>query len=300
MKRLVSLVFLTAAGLFLFWQQDSWLPKLEYWFSSPCQTPITYRVGQIDQEFGITTTEFKNKINQAARIWSDAYGGPLFNYDPRSELSINLVYSQGQQALDEVTALEEGLGTSKISLDQEAKNYEVQLTDFNQRLQEFNRKVAYWNQRQGAPKDVYEQLIAEQEALRAESDRLNQLAQKLNLQVNEYNIQVGEFNQSVGDYNLLMAQKPEAGVYDGSIPKIDIYITISDQELIHTLAHELGHAISLEHVNDPAAIMYAFTSETITPAMIDKQALNQYCDQLTINHYFNLLLDQWQEKRSSR
>jgi len=296
MKKVVSWLFLLLilASAACLWVSQDLSFKAQYLLNSPCQRPVEYKIGYIDDRFGVSTAEFLDKTQAATDIWSDLYGQSLFIHNPAAVLTVNMIYSQGQSALDQVNRLEGNLGSGKTSLNNNIIEYEKLVADFNRRLDEFNREVAHWNEKQGAPAEIFDQLISRQADLKAEADRLNAMAEALNLQVGEYNFQVGQFNQGVTDYNQLMAQKPEAGVYDGSVPKIDIYITISDQELIHTLAHEFGHAVSLDHVDDPQAIMYAFTSETTRPSMADRAALEDYCRQTVVGRYLRLLLDNWQ------
>ena len=112
-----------------------------------------------------------------------------------------------------------------------------------------------------------------------EADKINNLAGQLNLSAQNYNLGVGQYNQKAKNLNAAIKAIPEAGLYSGSVPKIDIYLTSGNKELVHTLAHELGHALGLAHTESGQSIMYPFTNEVLLPDVQETQALQLYCKQ---------------------
>ena len=46
---------------------------------------------------------------------------------------------------------------------------------------------------------------------------------------------------------------------------------------MHTVAHELGHALGLDHVLEEDAVMHPTTSENLELTDIDVEVLNNFC-----------------------
>ena len=279
MKKILNLLILLCLVTFLFLQKDKIIANVNFLLASPCDTPITYRLGAIDNGYGLTQEQFLDDLNQASQIWDAVVGKKLFTYDQSGTLVINLIYSERQSMADNLNILEGNLKSGKQSLSSLEAEYKNLQADFESKLNNFNQEVARFNKQGTISEDDFQRLMTEQADLKAEADKLNNLGRQLNLSVNQYNSQVGQFNQDLNVFKQALQTRPEAGLYVGSIPKIDIYLTSGQQELVHTLAHEMGHALGLDHVNDPQAIMYPLTSEITQPDNQEKASLEAYCAQ---------------------
>lgn len=296
MRKIFDLLLLFCLFFFLFWQKDRLFYNFNYLLASPCDQPITYRVGEVDSGYGLTKEKFLGQIDEANQIWSKVVNKNLFSFDPQGKIVINLIYSQRQSMADKLNSLENNLKTGKQSLDSSVAQYQNLQADFSKKLQAFNAEVENWNKLGGAPEEVFNRLKTQQEELKAEADKLNQMANQLNLSAQEYNLGVSQYQQSAQTLNKALSVNPEAGVYNGSLPQIDIYLTSSQKELIHTLAHEMGHALGLSHLDNQQTIMYAYTNEVIKPDNQEASQLQAYCHQrnfdLTLSYFKGLLSKQ--------
>ncbi|MFC1727357.1 matrixin family metalloprotease [Patescibacteria group bacterium] len=296
MRKFLKLIFILLVVGFIFWQKNAIISGFTFLTQSPCDQPITYRIGRVDSGYQLSKGEFFTKVEKAAGIWEQALSKNIFVFDEQSPLTINLVYSQRQSILDKLEGLEGNLADGRGSLDKMIAEYQTLSKDFKLKIESFNKEVSFWNQKGGAPREVYEQLIRQQESLEIEASRVNDLARHLNLSVNEYNLEVGQYNENVQDYNFVSNQRPEAGLYDGRVPKIDIYLTLSEDELIHTLAHELGHAWGIEHINDVESIMHSYSSEKTTLSRFDFQAIEAICEEKNWEIYLWQIISRFVEE----
>lgn len=274
MKKLIFLLLI--AGIIIFNKQiissaDNFL------YVSPCDTPIEYSLGTVDPRFNITDSQFLLDIKDAANLWRNAYGKALFKYNRQANLKISLVFDQRQALDNQINNLKNQVQSGKQSINPEVQQYEMLSQDFQQKLSSFNNQVNMWNAKGGAPQDVYDKLKSEQQNLKNEADQLNQLADRLNISTNQYNQKVSELNNTINTFNNALSLKPEEGLYDPNADTITVYFDTNHNELIHTLAHELGHSLGMQHEQDPNAIMYPYTTRTISASPADIAQLKQIC-----------------------
>ena len=251
-----------------------------YWYyhtDSLCSAPIPYDIGAIDSRFGITKGEVEDAVFDAETLWEDGVGKELFVYKPGAPLTISLVYDDRQKTtaveeeernkLDDKEAINNEIHAAYeravAEYESAKKQYEEKVDVYNARLATYNADVDAINARGGASRPEAEALEERQRQLTRESDTLSRASKEvseLGEQANQLgekgNKAVAEYNEEVAWYNNLFGHEREftQGEYrDGAIT---IYQYRDRDELRRVLAHEFGHALALDHVEDPHGIMY--------------------------------------------
>jgi len=303
--RLVNfiIIILVFAGVFVFQKQIDNLIKYSSLYA-PCEQPITYTLNLFDDRFSLLRQDFLGAVGEAEAIWEKPIGKELFTYADDGRLKINLIYDYRQQATSKLKSLgivvkEDRTSYSELRTKYEAlkaeygklkTDYDARLALFTQRKRVYDQEVQSWNKKGGSSKAEYNRLSEEGVIIQAELAEIQKIETRLNEYVDKINSFSVVLNRLVDSLNLKVEKYNEVGASRGEEftegdyqsvngqQMINIYEFSNHDKLVRVLAHEFGHALGLEHTDDPHAIMYKFnTSANDKLADIDRVELMALC-----------------------
>lgn len=288
MRKLITWMLLIAALLAAFYQWHT--HKDQYRGIShilrarffPCSSPITYSIETIDPGYTLSAAELGDALIEAETAWEKPARRDLFEFTRSSgTVRIILVYDNRQASLDKLNALgittDQSLEsfkalkaryeelTAKVDAEEgRLKNimsrYKVREAAYNAVIQKMNQRgtappaeVRRVNRSQASLSMQFDGIKMIERAVNADVETLNALGTTLNQLIVQLNISVAQYNRagsSIGTY--------EEGLYkiSGGQQTIEIYKYTNRAQLVSLLAHEMGHALGLDHVADTESLMY--------------------------------------------
>lgn len=295
MRRIINIIFLIIILIGVYTYRDKiesvWTRSFNYYF--PCKTVIAYSLGDFDTRFGISKENFLDALRQAEKIWETPINKELFKYEEDGDLKINLIYDKRQETTVQLKNMGIVVENDRTSYDSLKVKYDIlvasynkekvyldsKISEFERRRLAYEREVEQVNSKGGANKTTFNRLNVEKEYLSSQVSIISELEKNLNISIENLNALSSTLNDLARRLNLNvdryktigdnLGDEFDEGVYrsDSDGHEIDIYQFENKNKLIRVLAHELGHALGLDHNDDSKAIMYRLnigTNEKLT------------------------------------
>jgi uncharacterized phage infection (PIP) family protein YhgE len=144
-------------------------------------------------------------------------------------------------------------------------------------------------------KEWADQLAQRQKQLQQQSAELKQAIQQHSQKTQQLNQQIKGLNQnnqqlalSANQFNQTFQPRLfHKGQFNGK--QISVYEFSSKDDLRMTLAHEFGHALGLDHTDDPTSLMYPVIQKTKYGTIYTTHADQQELVRASINYIKNLI-----------
>jgi hypothetical protein len=256
----------------------SWLPgQARHSFAhSPCGIPVHFILGEVDPRFGFDRDTVMTALVEAANLWQALSDRVLFlDSDHRYAMPVSLRFDQRQQAANTRRSLRGNLERDRLELE----GAETLLLEWHERIDAAKREFDRATGR--LARAELERMLAD---LNADISAYNRRATDMQQRAEDFRARVGRYNEATAGAPV------ESGRYsynreDGR--RIEVFRAESFDELVWVLAHELGHALGIDHVADPGSVMHAMLHDggelnsgrarPVTLGAADHAALAEVC-----------------------
>ena len=273
-----------------------------------CDIPITLHLEQPDGRFGLEEATIRHTLIEAIDLWEGASDTQLFVLTENEGMPVRFVYGERQatgadqareraqlderrRALEQDRARFEG---RREELSREIDEFEREQRALNRRIERHQQAVTDYNEGRG-PRDAArrDQLVAKQQALEEQQTALDTRRSALERRQENLNAQGQQLNQAFDSLSAELDSYNEAAsaqggfelgrfTLEGGERRIEIFQALDQDQLRLILAHELGHALGIDHVPQEDAIMSSHLTQSNAGrtglSRADRTALMAACD----------------------
>lgn len=264
----------------------------------PCDTPLLYRIGDIDHRFDIERREVAAAMREVEKLWSTAMNKDLIKYSPNADVTVELTYDVRANRMTEffqkITAMEERIAGYNREHNKLIKRYKARedrhnklIVRRNHAVKTYNTNIIRWSSRRAGTEEQRqaEELSGEIERLEKlagqELASANALLQQINYSSDHINEKTEAYNELISkhDYEIRVGRVIHKGDFTGNT--ISVYQFDDYGDLTMVLAHETGHALGLMHVPGERSVMneYIKHQDASNPhlSLQDLQAIQSLC-----------------------
>jgi len=272
-----------------------------------CQEPLTYQIGSIDTQFGVSRLEVEEAMIAAATLWSEAFDRPVAIMTENAGITVSFIYDERQQLVDGELRFREQIESEQFRTEQLQREYDRSRDAFETRsseyillaervkteLNELNSWVAIKNDEGGFTDASFaefelkkekiernqQQVLRERQDLDRLASQINRDAERLNEKIDENNRLIDRYNEEYSGENRFTKASYQNSS-EGGVITVNMFL--NKKELVLILAHELGHAFGLGHVSNPGSVMHGLMGgqelfPVIQLTQEDREAVRNLC-----------------------
>lgn len=248
---------------------------------TPCELEFEYRITNIDDGFGLSESQVELNVEKVLSLWSEAIDSLHVRNSADAPITIQFVYDDRQALTNRAIQLEDNLDSRRMRIDRMREDLRVAEQRLRSRVSEHEELInrisssvstlnAFIDERNRAgglnPGEV-SRVESEREVisgLRNQEEQMRERLQQemaanqrkldeLNREISFSNDLADRFNEEIGPGRYFAGGNFERRGRQGTI---SIYHFVDERELDLVLAHEIGHALGLGHVENTRSVMY--------------------------------------------